>query len=200
MSQNDEYWKPRRSPNATYELEALHREVNALRVREEERQAQVATLQAELEQLRQAQAEQERDLQEARKRHQRAVADGENTRKRLQREMAQVGRGERDKVVRQWLDAVDSVDRALQMGGQDAEIWRQGVEGIHRQMMDVLKRHQIVPMDTEGVSFDPHKHEAVGAVPHPQAPPGTVLHTQRAGYQTAEGEVVRPALVVVVQE
>jgi molecular chaperone GrpE len=186
MSQNDEYREPRRAPLATDDVEALKRENQALV--------------AENEQLRQASAEQAEALQEARKRHQRAVADGENTRKRLQREMTQVGRGERDKVVRQWLDAVDSVDRALQMGGEDAETWRQGVVGIHRQMMDVLKRHQIKPMETDGVIFDPHKHEAVGAVPHPQLPAGTVLHTQRAGYQTAEGEVVRPALVVVVQE
>lgn len=140
------------------------------------------------------------ELAEMKKRHLRAVADAENVRKRLQREMEQMRGSVRDKIVREWLDAVDSVDRALEMDGEDPQVWREGVRGIHRQMLEVLKRQRIAPMESTGARFDPHQHEAVGTIPLPGHEPGSVAHTQRTGYRSEEGEVVRPALVVVVQE
>jgi molecular chaperone GrpE len=140
-----------------------------------------------------------REVAEQKERALRVAAELDNTRKRFQRELDQERRLARDKAARDWLDAVDSVDRALNFGGDDPKTWRQGVEGIHRQMLDVLKRQGVEPMPTTGERFNPHLHEALGAVPLPDKEPDTIAFTQRVGYRTLDGELVRAAQVIVVQ-
>lgn len=140
-----------------------------------------------------------REVSEQKERALRTAAELDNTRKRFQRELDQERRLARDRAARDWLDAVDSVDRALGFGGDDAKVWRQGVEGIHRQMLDVLKRQGVEPMPTTGERFNPHFHEALGTVPLPDKEPDTIAFTQRVGYRTLDGELVRAAQVIVVQ-
>lgn len=153
---------------------------------------EMALLQAEVARLTE-------EVTELKKDRLRLIADAENTRKRLQREMEVVRKSDRDKLVRAWLPALDSADRALQMGGDNLESWKSGVEGIQKQMLDVLKHQGIERMDTENAKFNPRLHEAMGMVPMPNLESGTVAFTQAAGYQTPDGEVVRVAQVVVAQ-
>jgi molecular chaperone GrpE len=206
MSQDDWFRNGRRNympyggDAARPELEEMRRSLTALREQAEAAEAARLRHEEELAALKAHLETQEKALAEARQDHLRAVAEAENVRKRLQREMEGVRLTERDRVVRAWLEAVDSVDRALLMGGDDPQSWRAGVEGIHRQMLDVLRRHDIEPMTPLDQPFDPHRHEAIGAILAPGKPPGAVAAVQRAGYQARDGAIVRPALVIVVQE
>ncbi|MGV9574595.1 nucleotide exchange factor GrpE, partial [Streptomyces nigra] len=49
-----------------------------------------------------------------------------------------------------------------------------------------------------GVPFDPARHEVVGVVQDPDAPPGTVVEVLRPGYGDGERQL-RPAAVTVAK-
>ncbi len=78
-----------------------------------------------------------------------------------------------------------------------------GIRLTRDQFLRALEQEGVRPITAEG-RFDPNFHEAVASVPatatgDPQAEPGTILATERAGYRW--GDVcLRPARVRVVAE
>ncbi len=138
-----------------------------------------------------------KDLEE---RHVRVAAERANQIKRLQREADVVRKADRMRLVRDWLDVIDSIERALDTAPLKEGVWYDGTCGIHRQMLDVLRKQNVVPMDTTDATFDPRQHEALSVLSMPDREPGVVVHTQRTGYCTLEGEVIRPAQVVVTPQ
>ena len=67
---------------------------------------------------------------------------------------------------------------------------------MQKQLFDVLRRFQVVPIDAERKPFDPSLHEAVSQELREDVPPGTVVRVLEPGYQLRE-RVLRPAKVVV---
>lgn len=128
----------------------------------------------------------------------RLAADFENYKKRFHRELERMRRDDQQSMISDWLDILDTMDRALQMSKPDENPWYEGTLATQRKMLEVLKRRGIVPVDTEG-TFDPKFHEAISAVPVPDQPDGTIIHTESRGYQRTDGTVVRPARVVVAR-
>jgi molecular chaperone GrpE len=123
-------------------------------------------------------------------RHKRAVADLDNYRKRSAREVERRVGEERERLLRDWLDVVDSVDRALAINDDP------GLRAVMDQMQAVLARHgahRVAPM---GERFDPEQHEAIATHPTSDAEAGTVLEVARAGYRLGDC-MLRPAQVVV---
>jgi molecular chaperone GrpE len=126
-------------------------------------------------------------------RHKRALADLDNYRKRSAREIERRVGEERERLLRDWLEVVDSVDRALQLEqGSGAE---EGLRAVLEQMRAVLARHGVQRMAAEGDPFDPELHEAVGVRDDRAVPPNTVLDVARAGYRV-DDRVLRPAQVI----
>lgn len=134
------------------------------------------------------------ELADARDRLLRARADLENYRRRTaeegNRRAEQAKRGQ----LREWLDAVDSVERALTMEPDDA-----GLKAVLEQMNTILARNGITRVPGKGSTFDPRVHEAIAAVPAPGAPDRSVLDVARSGFETADGDVLREAQVVVAK-
>lgn len=129
----------------------------------------------------------------------RLAADFENYKKRTRSEMSEVRHRERDRVLLDWLEVADSAERAL-AGCRDSEgPWVEGLQGIVRQTRHLLERYEVVAMESDEATFDPHQHEAIGAVPVPGVADGTVLQTERTGYRFRDGRVLRPARVVVAR-
>jgi molecular chaperone GrpE len=127
----------------------------------------------------------------------RARADLENYRKRVDRELERRLREEIDDVLREWLEAVDSVERALALqpdGSADADDLRAVLE----QMEAILARRGVRPVGEAGAPFDPELHEAVAVVPSADQPAGTIAEIARSGY-TAGDRIIRPAQVVVTR-
>lgn len=132
-------------------------------------------------------------------RFQRLQADFDNYRRR-QREDAEVERQRaRAAVIKPWLEVLDSVDRALDTDAEgDDNPWRDGLLAIQRQMQQLLSREGVTAMASDGVSFDPHRFEAIATVPAANdEASGVVKHTTQTGYEFADGAVLRPAQVVV---
>ena len=128
-------------------------------------------------------------------RYKRALADRDNYRKRtaaeLDRRVAEAG----ERVNRDWLDAVDSVERALQ-GIDPVNPMAEGLRAVLEQMEAVLERQGISRVGAVGDPFDPELHEAVGVVETDQAPDRTVVDLARSGWRMGD-RVLRPAEVIV---
>jgi molecular chaperone GrpE len=125
-------------------------------------------------------------------RHLRALADLENYRKRSARETERRVAEERDRLLREWLEAVDSVERALRMT-PDAE----GLQAVLEQMEAILGRQGVARAGAPGDPFDPERHEAIGVVDGEGAQP-TIADVARSGF-TISDRVLRPAQVIVAR-
>jgi molecular chaperone GrpE len=135
------------------------------------------------------------ELAQAEDRHKRALADLDNYRKRSAREVDQrvAERGER--ITRDWLEAVDSVERALRMGGPGNEL-AAGLRAVLEQMEAILERQGVERVGAPGERFDPELHDAVAVRESDEVPDRTILELARSGYR-AGGRLLRPAQVVV---
>ncbi len=78
------------------------------------------------------------------------------------------------------------------------EPYRAGVELIHRQLGELLRKRGVTPLETLGADFDPHLHQAVAYEETPGAREGEVVGELRKGYRLGE-RLLRPALVRVAK-
>jgi molecular chaperone GrpE len=134
-------------------------------------------------------------------RYLRLKADHQRSVERGGEERALARAQERERVLSAFLDVVDNLERGLECACDEAEAnnpWRQGMEGIQRQMHEVLEHLGVRPMEAEGVAFDPSAHEAVSTMADAERVDGTVAAVVRRGYVAGES-VLRPARVVVVK-
>jgi molecular chaperone GrpE len=129
-------------------------------------------------------------------RYKRALADLDNYRKRSARDVqTQVQQG-RESLLRDWLEVVDSVERALQMShGTPAA---DGLRALLEQIETLLGRHGVQRIVAQGEPFDPERHEAVDVRPSAEVPDRTVIEAVRSGWAVGD-RVLRPALVVVAR-
>jgi molecular chaperone GrpE len=129
-------------------------------------------------------------------RYKRALADLDNYRKRSAREIERRVSEAKESVLRSWLEAVDSVERALRM--QSEGPCAEGLRAVLEQMDSVLARHGAQRIGAVGDRFDPERHEAIAAQTTDEAPDRTVLAVERSGYALGD-RVIRPAQVVVAR-
>lgn len=123
-------------------------------------------------------------------RYLRARADLENYRKRSAQEVERRVTEQAERLLLDWIEAVDSVDRALEMQPSD------GLRNVLEQMETILARQGVERMGVAGDRFDPELHEAISVEESDEVPDRTVLDVARSGYRHGE-RVLRPAQVVV---
>lgn len=138
------------------------------------------------------------DLQQVREalarmedRYKRAVADLDNYRKRAERATEQRLADARETLERDWLEALDSVERALRMTPGD-----EGLRAVLSQMELILARHGVRRLGGTGDAFDPTVHEAVDVQIRPDTRDHTVVEVVRSGFVLGD-RVLRPAQVIV---
>lgn len=123
-------------------------------------------------------------------------------RQRLAKDLDRQVKGERAELLRNLLEVVDNLERAVESGRttSDFEALLSGVELILEQMVKQLSSCDVVPIENKGKPFDPEEAEAVGVVPVDD--PGKdhqVLEIVKKGYRLTDDQVLRPALVLVGQ-
>lgn len=126
-------------------------------------------------------------------RYLRARADLDNYRKRSAQEVERRVAEETERLLLDWIEAVDSVDRALAMQPSD------GLGSVLGQMEAILARQGVQRVGAVGEPFDPELHEAISVRPSEEVPDRTVLDVARSGYRRGE-RVLRPAQVVVSRD
>ncbi len=128
----------------------------------------------------------------------RKSAEFENYRKRVERERRELNGYVTGEVLRDLLPIIDNFERALLVRGADTEAYRKGVEIIHDQLLDLLKKRGVTPIDAVGAMFDPHLHQAVVYEPSPGRPDGEVTEEFQRGYKIGD-RLLRPAMVKVAK-
>jgi molecular chaperone GrpE len=127
-------------------------------------------------------------------RYKRALADLDNYRKRSAREIERRGEELTERLTRDWLEVVDSVERALRMEPESPLY--EGLRAVLEQVESVLARQGVERIGAVGERFDPERHEAIEVRPSHDVEDRTVLDVVRSGF-AVRGRVLRPAQVVV---
>jgi molecular chaperone GrpE len=118
-------------------------------------------------------------------------------RERLERDAGLEVERRTQAVLRDLLEVLDDVDRALEAARAAGDALLLGLELVQRRFLAVLAKHGVTPIAALGEPFDPAVHEAVSVLP--AAGPeqaGRVVAVTRAGYRVGD-TLLRPAGVVV---
>ncbi len=139
-----------------------------------------------------------RECEELMDRLKRTAADYQNYQKRTARRIEDAVQGAVRMVVLDLLPVIDNFERALdaaETGGAD-EGFRQGVVLVHDQLLAALAKHDVRPIEAEGLEFDPEHHEAVGRAPGDEVPENHVAEVLQRGYRMGD-RTIRPSRVIV---
>jgi molecular chaperone GrpE len=125
----------------------------------------------------------------------RAEADFENYRKRVEQERAEAAKFGGMSLVMNILPVLDDLDRALKaIPDKLAHLsWTEGIRLIQRKLQATLEAQGVCEIKSQGETFDPCVHEAVGQAAGEE---GRVIQEAQRGYML-HGRVIRPACVIV---
>lgn len=130
----------------------------------------------------------------------RLLAEMENMRKRSQRRLEDERWGLLAEISRPVLEVADNLERAAHMGeatgAQEATV--SGIRMVHSQLLEVLLRWGVAPIDAVGRDFDFNFHEAIAHAPSQGARDNEVLTEVSRGY-LLNGRLLRPSKVVVAK-
>ncbi|MBI4887485.1 MAG: nucleotide exchange factor GrpE [Acidobacteria bacterium] len=129
----------------------------------------------------------------------RLAAEFDNYRKRVDRERRDQADAAVAGAVEDLLPIVDDLERALEApAGSVPNAYRQGVELIHRRMVDLLRKRGVTAFDAVGADFDPHVHQAVVHEASATHREGEVIEQLSRGYMLGD-RLLRPAMVKVAK-
>jgi molecular chaperone GrpE len=142
-------------------------------------------------------AQLKRECEEYREQVLRARAEFANYQKRAKQQ------AESDRVyavgslARDLLDSIDNLGRAIDaLRASGARDVSSGLDMVQKQLLDVLAKHGVEPIDALGEPFDPNVHDAVLQQPSADLPEGTVVGEMSKGYKIRD-RVLRPSKVAV---
>jgi molecular chaperone GrpE len=130
----------------------------------------------------------------------RKSAEFDNFRKRVDRDRQMVSESAAADLLADLLPLVDDLERALAAdpGTEGAEAYRRGVELIHKQLLELLRKRGVRPIHAIGADFDPYYHQAVLHEPAEGRREGEVLDELRRGYMLGD-RLLRPSMVKVAK-
>jgi molecular chaperone GrpE len=129
----------------------------------------------------------------------RTLAEMENMRKRLARDLEQQMRFAHLPLLKDILDVVDNLKRALDASQPDASVKQtlhSGVQMVYTQLLGTLEKFHCKPIDAMGKPFDPNLHQAIAQLSSTEVPAGHVLLEASAGFLLHD-RVIRPSQVIV---
>jgi molecular chaperone GrpE len=129
----------------------------------------------------------------------RGHAELENFRKRMQRDTEQQIKFANVPLVRDLLDVIDNLNRAVDAARADetnAKALIDGVQMVSQQFTQALAKHGCKPIEALGTEFDPNFHSAVTQMPSAEYEAGKVALEVAVGY-VLHDRVIRPAQVIV---
>lgn len=136
------------------------------------------------------------ELAVAKDRYLRLLADFENHRRRAMREREDLVKRATEDLMEALLPVVDNVERALQQQPAVEDAFVKGVRMVYEQLLAVLTRAGLTPLEAQGQPFDPTRHEAILSVPSADVAENTVVQQTRRGYLLGD-RLLRPAQVIV---
>jgi len=128
----------------------------------------------------------------------RLAAEFDNYKKRTAREFGELFKTANERLLKQLIEIIDNFERALSdesaQGGVEA--YRQGVELIYGQLVELMTRENVVVIEAIGKPFDPNYHEALMQQASDEYDEGTVCGELQKGYRIGN-RVLRHSRVIV---
>jgi molecular chaperone GrpE len=130
----------------------------------------------------------------------RKSAEFDNYRKRVERDRQMVSDSAAAGIIEELLPLMDDLERARQAdaGAEGGEAYRRGVELIHRQLGEILRKRGARPIEALGADFDPHYHQAVLYEAAEGRREGEIIEEFRRGYLLGD-RLLRPSMVKVAK-
>ena len=137
----------------------------------------------------------------------RTAAEAENTKKRLQADYQRQLKFANEGILEGMVPVLDSLEAAIKSAAEQDETsdvspafttFNEGVQLVHKQLLDALKIHGLTPIEAVGEIFDPNQHEALLVTVSDDVPEGEVIEEFRRGYML-HTRVLRASQVVVSQ-
>jgi len=150
--------------------------------------------------LEAALAEKTREYEATREQLLRLMADFDNYRKRMTRQHEEARQFAVADLVVTLLPGFDNLERALGAARQDLTLSNgkiiEGVNMVLRQLREALGKVGVREVQTQGLPFDPLRHEAVDIVSVPASQDGMIVEEVQRGYLLHD-RLLRPAKVIV---
>jgi molecular chaperone GrpE len=129
----------------------------------------------------------------------RTAAEFDNYRKRVERERRDLSEFIASDVISEVLPILDNFERALQAPAPpEADSFRKGIELTHKQMLEMLRKRGVKPIEALGADFDPNFHQAVIHEASSDHREGEVMQELQRGYMIGD-RLLRPAMVKVAK-
>ena len=174
--------------------EAAAAEVEAIRRRVAELEADLEAAEATIEDRGATIAGQEATIEELESKVKRTRADFQNYKKRVKKREEELRARATEDLVKRLLDVRDNLVRAVEQD-DDVEV-RDGVEATLATFDRVLDAENLSAIEPEsGQDVEPERHEVVHRTESDE-PEGAIVEVFRPGYEMA-GKVIRPAQVTV---
>jgi len=130
----------------------------------------------------------------------RKSAEFDNYRKRVERDRQTLSDAAAASMIEELLPLMDDLERALKAegGAETGEAYRRGVELIHRQLGEILRKRGVRAIEALGADFDPYYHQAVAHEPAEGRREGEIIEEFRRGYMLGD-RLLRPSMVKVAK-
>jgi molecular chaperone GrpE len=128
----------------------------------------------------------------------RTAAEFDNYRKRIERERRDLFESAAAEALTELLPIIDNLERALSAASGADDGLRKGVELIHKQMLDMLRKRGARPIEALGADFDPNIHQAVDQEISESHRDGEVVQELQRGYMLGE-RLLRASMVKVAK-
>lgn len=135
-------------------------------------------------------------LDEWKDKYVRAHADFENVKKRLERDKNQALEYAYEKIAKDLLPIIDTLDRAKE-AAKDHSAILEGINLTQDNLLKALQKHGIEEISTSG-EFDPNLHECIMQVQNEELKDGDIAQVLQKGYAYKE-RTLRPAMVAIVK-
>ena len=135
------------------------------------------------------------ELEETTDRLKRLMAEFDNFKKRSAKEREGLYNSLLSDIVSSFLPVLDNLEKAVNSSTED-EVYKQGVELVLKQFMDVLNSLGVKEIEGVGSTFNPEYHEAVSSVQDEALGEKEIKEVFRKGYKIGD-KVIRHSMVVV---
>lgn len=152
--------------------------------------------------LSQAEAERQRAKEEADNNLNKLrylMADFDNYRKQIEKQMTSTIESDKANLLSRFLTIRDDYQRALDMIKKNKdldEVFLNGLEGIFKNLDNILQSEGVIPIETIGKIFDSNKHDVISFTYNDDLPENTITNEIRRGYMLND-KVLRASLVEI---
>lgn len=128
-------------------------------------------------------------------------AEFENYKRNAIKERSDLVKYGTERLLRDFLEIMDNFERALQVSvtPENLKMFSQGVHMTATELRNMLSKHGVSEVKSDGTTFDPNSHEALSTEATNEVEPGHIFRTFKKAYKLHD-KLIRPAQVVVAKK